>query len=494
MSQIAIINSAIQDVKQAYDNRVSVGCKSNLVWALESEDLFGIPGYGQSIFYYKVIRNPAGITTLNLYGMKYRQPPCNRDYGSNLVVSFDGNISSGSSVLALIAGSSVEGSVSNYITGVGSSESLIVKLNDIIVDDIDDPVYFNSGNLPRVVGFGSTQVIGIKTEVVGGISTGSNTVFKFGSGDFSMINIGDYIIAPTAGIDTVFNNIPLPPKVTGFGTGNYTLEYYNQSGILTTSQITVNTVILDKTATNGLEEGSFQVGILSASSAVFLSTVSTASTSFQNFLAYRFDSDIDEDAPKETASPSMPIKIGILNPNKLGIGSYIKLNNNGDPSDTRTWREYDYNKNGKKIKEPDVGAGSVNYDLGADQWPIVGRTDLYGLQVGPPTYAKEGDTLKIDENSPYGPTYTTIPPTTNCSQYDSAISSAEQKLASLDTNTAESIIKDAINSSSGLREKRNDKEIYAWSLLISSGKLRREINKLQKDITSLKSIDFSKFK
>ena len=82
------INVAISSVKAAYDNRIAVGCKSNLYWQAVSTNVyrFGL-GLNQSVTYtnYQVVKNPSVSTTYGNWGAKYYRRPQNQDYGSNIV-------------------------------------------------------------------------------------------------------------------------------------------------------------------------------------------------------------------------------------------------------------------------------------------------------------------------------------------------------------------------------------------------------------------------
>lgn len=496
LGAVSVLNSAISAVKSSYDARIDAGVRSNLVWELQSQvstSPFGVGSATTSIQTYKAVVNQATQVTKNLYGLKYYQKPADRDYGSNFISDFNGNISAGSTIIAVLPGTAVENNLAAFSDGDLTTAELTVKIGDTVVDDLDEPVYFSTNNLPTIVGFGSTDILGIITSVVGGISTGSNQFAHFGAGDFSMIEVGQYLIGPKiTGFASVFNESPLPPKIVGFGTAVVVLEYFNASGILTSNNFVSNTFLLDKPAINGLEEGTFSIGIITTCNAYFLSTVSLGSTDFESFSVYRFDEDIDADFDDEK-DPSNPVKIGMINSGNLGVGSKLEYNSGGGTSTgPKSYDQYEYDKKGKKKEEPDIGAGSVSWNTGTSQYPIVGG--FFGVGG---SYATEGTEIKIDTSSPVyvTPQYSSSPPsgTPGSGSYDSAISSANSSLSSAESGDSSSIAQSAVSASAGLRKERDEKQMYAWSLLQSASTARKRIAEIENTLKSLKNTDYAKY-
>jgi hypothetical protein len=492
LNAVSALNNAIFNVKSAYDARISAGVKSNLIWELQSTSVLGFGVQSSSIQTYVAVENTATQVTKNLYGLKYYQNPSNRDYGSNFIADFNGYISVGSSILAILPGTPVENNLSAYSDADLPADELIIKLGDTVTDDLDAPTIFSSTNLPTIVGFGSTQVIGILTSVVGGISTGSNLFAHFGAGAFSMIETGQYLLAPKiVGFPTVFNETPLPPKIVGFGTTSIELEYFDSVGVLTSSLFTSNTFILDKTAINGLEEGTFSVGILTEAKAYYLSTVSIASTEFESFSAYRFGEDIDADFDDDK-DPLNPVTIGLIDGTNLGVGSKLVYDTGGSELGPKEYDQYEYDKEGKKKEEPDIGPGSVTWNEGTDQYPIIGG--FYGIGG---SYASEGDSIKVDTSSPtyVTPSYTSTPPpgTPNGSSYNSAINSANSALSTAESGDYSTTATNAVEAAAGLRTERDEKEVYAWSLLQAASTVRKRIDEIETTLNSLKNTDYSKY-
>lgn len=494
-SAVSVLNNAIFNVKSAYDARIDSGVRTNLVWELQAQvntTPFGVGTATTSIQTYKAVVNEATQVTKNLYGLKYTQKPANRDYGSNFIADFNGNISAGSTIMAVLPGTAIENNLSAFSDGDLTTSELTAKIGDTVVDDLEEPVFFTSNNLPTIVGFGQTDIVGIFTSVVGGIATGSNVFAHFGAGDFSLISVGQYLIGPKiTGFASVFNESPRPPRITGFGTAVVTLEYFNSSGILTSNNFVSNTFLLDKPAINGLQEGTFSIGVLTTCNAYYLSTVSLASTDFESFSVYRFDEDIDADFDDEK-DPNNPVKIGILNSSNLGTGSVLELNSSGGTSTgPKNYDQYEYGKDGKKKEEPDIGAGSVTYNTGTNQYPIIGGF------FGGGTYASEGAEIKIDSSSPttVSPQYTSTPPpgTPSAAPFNSAISSADSALSAAESGDSSAIAQSGVTAASGLRKERDEKQIYAWSLLQSASTARKKIAELQATLSSLKNTDYAKY-
>lgn len=492
LSAVSSLNNAISDVKSAYDARIQSGVRSNLIWELQSTSTLGFGAGYSSIQTYVAVENTATQVTKNLYGLKYYQNPSNRDYGSNFIADFDGYISAGSSIMAVLPGNPVENNLTAYNDANLPADELVIKIGDTITDDLENPSIFDSTNLPTVVGFGSTHIIGIITSVIGGISTGSNLFVHFGAGAFSMIETGQYLVAPkVVGFPTVFNESPLPPKIVGFGTTSINLEYYDSVGVLTSSPFTSNTFILDKTAINGFEEGTFSVGILTEAKAYYLSTVSIASTEFESFSAYRFDEDIDANFDDDK-DPSNPVTIGMIDGTNLGVGSKLEYKTGGTQLGPKKYDKYEYDKDGDKKKEPDIGPGSVTWNTGTNQYPIVGG--FFGIGG---SYASEGTSIKIDTSTPtyVTPSYTTTPPpgTPGAGSYNSAINSAENALSTAESGDYSTTATNAVEASAGLRTEREEKERYAWSLLQSAATARERIQQIKNTLNSLKNTDYSKY-
>ena len=121
------INDAIDDLKAAYDARISDGCRSDLRWEVESTNTNSRSGS----FYttYRCVKNNTRVQQ-NYYGQKYYRKPLNRDFGSSLITELTGNIGIGSTVLAVVSAGGTEGIRFDQVTA--RSEVRLVNLTDHI--------------------------------------------------------------------------------------------------------------------------------------------------------------------------------------------------------------------------------------------------------------------------------------------------------------------------------------------------------------------------
>lgn len=501
------INQSITPVKTAYDSRITSGCRTDLIWRqLRSYESWvtGGSGDGSSLtrvtfIEYEVQKNSDVYDFEPYHGLKYYQKPSNRDYGSALITEFDGYITMGSTVVGV-----------NSATSVPS----VIKIGDTLSDNLDDPQAFTTGDLPEVVGFGTTTIVGVVTTLVGGISTGSYIFSNFGAGSLIGLTTGMILLAPeVTGMSTSYVGVLTTngyTSIVGFGSTTQTIEYYNEVGILSTSTLLVPSLILDKPATNYLEEGIFRVGILTSIPAMFIST--TALTSFASTTVYVIRNTPDIDAGFDYLSnPNSPEKIGIINASNLGVGHSVFYDTSGNPSGTQSWRPETARDRVRiqgaddlpAIKEPKVGAGRADYYIGTKQWPIVIRCTSDGGD--PPTltcvssYASLGTKVTVGGTmNPVSIAYTgranggPDPNGGACAGYDTAITNATNNMNNViaaNQPTAEKLI----SMTKRLRERRAERETYAWSLLVAAARTRDEINKLKAQISEMENFDFSKY-
>jgi hypothetical protein len=120
------INSGINSVKDSYQNRINVGCRTDMFWRVVgattntytvtvtklSEVGYGnIVGFGTTTitafngsgFTTYFANDTFGFTTQNYYGVKYYDTPVTKDIEDTFVTSFIGTIGLGSSVLTVLS-------------------------------------------------------------------------------------------------------------------------------------------------------------------------------------------------------------------------------------------------------------------------------------------------------------------------------------------------------------------------------------------------------
>lgn len=502
-----IINQSVTPVKVAYDARITSGCRTDLIWReLRSYESWVTSGAGDGASLtrvtftdYEVQKNSDVYDFEPYHGLKYYQRPSNKDYGSNLITEFDGYITIGSTAI-----------------GVNGAISLpsIIKIGDTLSDNLDNPQAFTTGDLPEVVGFGSTTVVGIVTTLVGGISTGSYIFSNFGAGSLTGLTTGMILLEPeVSGMSTSYVGVLTTngyTSIVGFGSTTQTIEYYNEVGILTSSTLFVPSLILDKPASNYLEEGTFRVGILTSLPAFFISTTALASFASTTVFAIRNTPDVDAGFDY-LSNPNSPEKIGIIDASTVGVGHSVFYDTSGRPNKTESWKPETARKEVKvrgevvvkEIKEPRVGAGRADYYIGTKQWPIVITCTSDGGD--PPiitcvtSYASLGTKVTIGgTTNSVSIAYTgranggPDPNGVACAGYDTAITTATSNMNNVIASnqpTAEKLI----SMTKRLRERREEREKYAWSLLQAASRTREEIEKLKQQIQEMENFDFSKY-
>jgi len=510
------VNGTVDSVKAAYQARITAGCRTDLKWVLVGTttqliDEGGAP-VPKQVQIWEVQKNSETYDYKPKVGLKYYKKPLDRDYGSTLVSEFYANVSAGSNVIA--------------ITNESGNPTITppeIKINDTISDDIDNPLIFSLGNLPEVVGFGTTTSVGVVTTLVGGISTGSNIFNHFGAGSLSGVSTGMTLVHLGVGTDLPV----LPPftTITGFGTTGQTIQYIDGNGVLQTSLLTTNTLILSANATDYIEEGQFTVGILTGYSAIFLSTEASRSGLTTDLVALRVDSSIYKGFDY-TKSPNSPVKIGIINASTVGTGGSVYFDESGIVNDFDKYKPGKTYVDGTKENrndclyksdgtlrpntvwnpntrecvrnaEPDVGAGRGDYYIGTTQWPTITSSNGGEPPVFTTSYASEGTRVTIASTATGVISYASGPPPSgvfpgNCSTFDTAINTA----LSTYTNTRSRVVPDIQSKASmghTLRKQREKLQRYAWSILQSASKLDEEITELESVISDISNFDFTPY-
>lgn len=445
------INNHINSIKAAYNNQITSGCKSDLTWELAGSSFGGFTNGGQVIRYtmYKVVKNPALEIRKNNRGIKYYQKPLNRDYGFQISSTFNGSISIGTTSIAVLT----SGEISN------------IQLNDEITDNLDNPVAFNAGNLPRVVGFGTTSILGISTSDYFNVSAGSTVISFIGIGTTTNINVNQYL----TNFDFFENNT----KVVGFGTTVTTIVYNNvgPSTFISTTT-TVPSVILSKPAFNTGKNILIGFGTFTQYDSIQINISPYKTLNNDLMFAIRKVENVEENFDY-TANPLDPVKIAPMTPSQTGFGHRVEYSDDGAPSTPALWSEV------ARDPEPQVGADQTVYYDGVQSWP-------YDFLTG---YAVEGLVYTFAENmfpsstpiSPVGVTSTSP----ICIECASTIATLNAQLPNvIEENKGK--IENLLTSSETLRKIRDRYELLAWSYLQSASYLRGEINKNDNYVKNLK--------
>jgi hypothetical protein len=480
------INTKITAVQDAYRNRVNIGCKNDLHWVLQSTqtvsgiDTLGNP-FSKNYKTYKVEKIASEYRQINYYGAKYYKRPKDRDYGSSAVKEIPSASVGIGSTYMVVYDATTDTTGFTILSGI--------QTGDTITDSIEQPTIFTIGDLPEVVGFGSTSLLGISTTFGGTIAFGSTILAYAGINTTSGISTGDAIWK--TGITSTDS------VVVGFGTTTISVSGIDTAGVTTSFQIDTTSIILSKPAIASTSQSIFNVGIYTSYPTIFISETSLSGTADDNFFIIRQTGSTENFDP--TTNGENPVEIGLVkDTNKTGYGHIIQLINNGSPDVTKTYTE-------DVDPEPSVGGGFAFYYEGNESWPGVLTPILSGV---PPvvtgytfSYATEGQTLTtitgvgstaISSGIGYTGTSALGPSGGTCSVADAAIATAESELVSI-KNTNLPVINDYISKSATLRTIRDSKQSKAWAYRRGRGAINNELKQLQTDSNVLEGIDFDEF-
>jgi len=475
------INVAISSVKTAYENRISNGCKTDLIWVLTASNTFNVGlTSSYSTYTYTARKNSAVQIDYNKYGVKYYRRPQNQDYGSNIVAEFVASAGYGATNLA--------------VTSIGGTNSLL--LGDTITDSIDNPQLYSSANLPDIVGFGVSLITINSVEFGGTVAFGSTIIIHTGVGSTVGINTGDSI--EKAGV--------LNPGTTvvGFSTGSYTVEVWDYaSGSFISSSTSGPALVVSSSAT-GSATTTFTVGIKSEYPSLLLDQPINADANNAFFTAIRTTQSVLNDFDY-TNNPLDPVTVAIMDTSRVGLGHSAVLVNNGSSSGPFQWEEV---LGPEFAPEPSCGNGYVTYYSGTTQWPgyIEYTYNTGGVATASTfTYASEGQSVTVSTagigtttSTPsrysinYSGTSPTNPGLTGCGALDTAITAAESSRDAIIARN-QPIITDILNKARVLRTLRDKLESEAFAMLQGKVYAEVEINRLTNDIATLNDIDFRSF-
>ena len=498
------INVAIGSVKTAYDARITAGCKSDLYWELIGKKVYSFFGDTFTDAPYELIyqckKNPNVRIDYGYYGAKYYRKPQNQDYGANIVKEFLGTISVGSTSLAILSND-------------GTSN---LQVGDTITDNVDNPTVFSSANLPSIVGFGTTAIVGTSTQFSGTISYGSTIIAHTGIGTTGNVNVGDTI--SLSGV-LAFNT-----KVAGIGTTTTTQTVWNPNyggagvGSMISTSVTVSSLIVSIAGIGSTTNGIFTVGILSTFPSVILSGGPINAATNTNFTDIR-TTQTEATTFDYSNNPIDPVTVGIMGNDKLGLGhKLIRVNNpNVSPVGPFQWKEVmtanfadktdaQLNDSERYLRstypEPACGAGYARYYPGNTSWPVkityTYDTDGYPAIFTSSSYAPEGTivTVGFGLTTPFGigttNTSSNNPTFSGCSALQTAIDNAEtSRDAIIVRNTPK--IDSLIASSSALRSIRDKMEGQTFAVLQGRVYGDVEINKLKSELVALRAVDLKQY-
>lgn len=215
LSEIDTVNSKILEVGDVYQERINVGCRTDVFWRKTAQigtsytlvatqlSLAGYAGTLPTVEYFNGsgfsvadIYDKFGYVEENAYAIKYYDEPVTKDIGDTFVASFVGTINSGSDQLTVLS-------------VVGSSSTVGINTGQLVVSS-KDGVLTSSTN---IIGIGTTAL----SQTILGITTGS--VVTVLSLDSSAVGFAS---APES--DGSYVTFTVLSSVTEFGFDEYEIE------------------------------------------------------------------------------------------------------------------------------------------------------------------------------------------------------------------------------------------------------------------------------
>ena len=482
------INQKIRLVQQAYLDRISHGCRSDLVWQQVDStnmNIYGNPNQEVNVF--EVTKDPSTFRFLGYYGAKFYKFPKNRDYGSNVVEiinTADANLGSTALIIKDENAAELTG-LTTFINGSGETVAVSgatagIQTGDFITDDLDTPSIFLAGAGTSVTGVGITMYDAYNYPVSGFCTTGDSKIYADQKiGIITNFNIGDKVYGDQyksgAGI------VATGTTITGFGTAVGIVSFVNNAGITTGVEVVLDFINLSNAVTSSIASTvghTFYVGMVSSYYFANLSAEPAAPGINSSFIVIRQNAeDIVFDSSK---NPIDPVEIGIAQGKNIGRGHKLELINNGDPNIIANWHEV------RDDPEPAVGAGRVEYYVGTTSWPTISVRNADGDVTT--THATLGQRVIVGVGATVGAGvgYTGTPPSgsipSDCGDYDSAIQTAEDEMTSIiQQNTP--IIRHYINGADSMRQVRDEDETTAWGLMqglgFNSNKASRQLGQAE---------------
>ena len=392
VTQIDDVNQTLGEVRSAYQDRITVGCRTDLFWrvtghtvasgsdpaeyqvlctkiSLNGYDSLGPTGLGSCLAWlvpsgtnssgiqsFVDLKTKIGITSDNLYGIKYYNEPYTIDVGDTTVGQFIGTVGTASTILTVME-----------------------PYADMLWEELE-------------VG----QLITCEKD---GVISGTNaTITGFGSAVTSLVGLS-------------------------------TVEYTSDLGI----GVTVVPTILINNATVGFATGPESDGEWVTFNILSDPTGITTSSDY----AIDFDT-----------NPFSPQTVGIMNADRIGIGTWVELNTAGLTSAPQSWRPeheiYGYSAQGiPDVVAPPVASGTIYYK---DGWTVT------------PLNAEEGDTRTLTSLT------SIFSSLSSCSAEDAAVTAAEsaRNTKEGDFNSDVGTFNNKLTATNALRIERDQLSARIW--------------------------------
>ena len=430
LGEIQIVNRALDDVKDAYQDRISVGCRTDLFWR--------VTGYNPT-----PTPDQYTFTCTKLSAGGYEQ------------------------------------------VGIGTSVRMLNPATDSLVDFPLDTYGDQQEGRPQAsyFGFDPRNFYGLKyydepysldigdtfvTAFIGTMALGGNTVTVMqpvGAGTSEVLEVGDIISANKEGVFTATT------KITGITTGLVDLRNSpNNVGIGSTLQF-VNILTVDNVSGAAVKspepDGTF------VTFRVIGDPDDVVDTGRKKY-AFPYKADGTSNWDKD---PYLMQDVGIMKTTTCGVGVSVALDNSGGPDAVQDWDPnlygwvVDYDSRGNAtagpVQPPNVGSGRCFWPVGFSTRPIMGGGGA----------AEEGDIRTGIEPGDFAGLYQDLP---TCATQDATVntligisSTKEQEISGQGTNRVNKVR--AVN---GLRTERNELNIRIWSMRQGISKLNDEYDNL----------------
>ena len=504
LGEIEIVNRALDDVKDAYQDRIVSGCRTDMFWMLTDMNTAGdtewtfrctkLNGRGYTEIVHDVVgidsthffmlepgsTSASGITTRpltgdefgfdprNYFGIKYYDQAFAQDIGDTFVTSFIGTMKQASNLLTVMnpvsAGSSEVLEAGQIVIcgkdGVFPSTTTIVGVNTTQTD---------LRGIPSLVGIGTS----LTTVNILNLSNSAGVAVSAPEADGSFVSfrvLDDPAAGPLVSISTVTSNgnaygvsqeyEQVPTTSNRQGSGCLVLVTTNASGGIGTVIPQTGGMRYTRGETITIS-GDLLGGIAGTDDVTVLVDwlQSTIGSRHQYQLSFEAD-------------PFSPQTVGIMQTSTLGIGVSTVLDHSGNPKGTQSWNIWldgvDLG-NGVIVSPPNVGSDKSWWTVGFSSRPMKGGF----------IPAEEGDIMTIEVGD-FGSVYQDL---SSCA---AALETAITNTGAAASTSESSFLTEGgknntlIGASNGLRDMRNDTCLQIWGTRQSIGSENENIDNQEK--------------
>ncbi len=391
VTEIDAVNQTLGEVRAAYQDRINVGCRTDLFWRVTG-----------------VQTNMSNVTTYNLLCTK---------------ISLNGYDAIGSGLGTCLAWLVPSGTNSS---GIQSFVDLKTTKIGVTSDSLYGIKYYNE---PYTIDVGDTTV----GQFIGTIGTGSTvlTIMEpYADNLWDSFEVGQLITCEKDGVlaDSSITIAGFSSAVTSL-VGLTTTTYTSNLGV----GVTVVPTILLATQSVGFATGPESDGEWVTFNVLDDPTGITTESDY----AIPFDT-----------NPFSPQTVGVMNADRIGIGTWVEYNNAGLTSAPQSWRpEYEisgYTDRGiPDVVTPPVASGTIYYK---DGWTVT------------PLSATEGTTRTVDSLS------NVFSSLGSCSTEDAAVTAAESARNTAESNFATGLtaFNNKLTATNALRKERDELNGRIW--------------------------------